>query len=127
MRLAPLNACPKTGIHARTGSERKLPLGLAGVQTSARLAVWLACVPMDLSDETSKYGDLLSQALDRNFLTATEIDWIGAVISFGCHNYALGSILNIQELAGRRTVAPQGDLSSKTPIRLQTLADNGRD
>src|SRR5258708_279395 len=107
----------------RPGLEPEQLPGLCDVESAARLAVRHRGVPGDLALEAGQLGDQRGQLTDRYLLPRPEVDWIGAVVVLGGEQQAVGGVLDVEELAGRRAVAPEHDL----PRVLVHLADQVRD
>ena len=65
-----------------------------GVERAAWLSVGLSAVPNDLSLVADFICDKVSEVSNADFLAGTEIDRLGAVISFRRQHNTLGGISN---------------------------------
>ena len=60
-------------------------------------------------------GDELGQLADRVSDAGAEVDRLGAVVALGREQQALGAVVDVEELARRRAVAPEHDLARVAP------------
>src|SRR5687768_17827347 len=127
MRAKPRNRLTQTLIHRRTRAESEELRGAAGVEHAPRLAVRLGRVPYDLAAESGLARDDPREIADQHFLAATEVHRFGAVVALRGGDDSLGRVLDIEELARRRAVAPQRDRGTLRLHRLDELADHRRD
>src|SRR2546426_11452888 len=72
----------------------------------ARLTVRLRGVPRNPAGEADLRGNGPDQILDRNFVTRADVHRLAAVVPFRGQHDRLRGILDIEELARRRPVAP---------------------
>ena len=81
------------------------------VEAPARLAVRLAGVP-DEAARRSRSARAISvgQVADRDLVAAAEVHRVARVVALGGEHDPLGGVLDVEELARRRAVAPQHDL-----------------
>src|SRR5262245_4861551 len=80
------------------------------VDASARLAVRLLLIPRDAALVSRHVGDELGEVLDGDLMGRAEIDRLGAVEAFRGQHESLDTVVDVQELARRRSVAPEHDL-----------------
>ncbi len=66
----------------------------------------------------------LGELADRDLVAAAEVDRLGAVVPLCGEQESLGAVVDVQELARRRSVAPEHD--SRRRSRLDHLPDQGR-
>ena len=109
-------------------SKPKRSLRARHVEPAARLAVRLAGVP----DEAALVARppcaiFCGQIADRDLLAAAQVDRVAGVVTLGREHDALGRVLDVEELARRRAVAPQHHLAVTALARADELADHGRD
>ena len=98
---------PKSSFARDVSSRRRgWPLGIDVSQT-------------DLAREAGDVGDELRELADRDLGAGTEVDRLVAVVALGDQHQALDEIVDVEELAGRRAVAPEHDLA----VRVDHLAD----
>src|SRR6478735_9976337 len=90
--------------------EAEQPLRLRGIERAARLAVGHGRVPADLAREARQLGDRRGQLADRGLDAGAEVDRLGAVVELGRTDEAVRAVLDVEELARRRAVAPEHDL-----------------
>src|SRR4051812_34818389 len=77
------------------------------VDASPRLAVRHRRVPGDLPPEADDVGDELRELADRDLLARAEVHGLGSVVALGCEHDALDAVLDVEELARWRAVAPE--------------------
>ena len=94
-------------------SEAEQPLGARGVELPARLAVRHRGVPDDLAVEAGHLGDRLGELADRRLDTGAEVDRLRPVVALGGEQQPVGAVVDVEELAGRRAVAPEHDLAGR--------------
>src|SRR5579859_2067358 len=106
----PFHRAAQTLFKGGVAAEAEQGLGPAHVQLAARLAVRLAGVP---DQPALKAGDPRNgdhQVADANLEGAAQVHGVAVVVALGRQQNALGRVLGIQKLAGRRAVAPHHDL-----------------
>src|SRR5262245_58437135 len=109
MLLVPFDRPSQAILKERLRPEAELALGAAYVQTPARLAVGLAGIPDDIALEAGQPGDRLDEVADRDLHAAAKVDRLVALVALGRQHDPRGGVLDIQELARRRAVAPDLD------------------
>src|SRR3954447_9290343 len=112
---------PLTQRRARAEAEELLRA--RRVELSARLAVRHRRVPHQLALEPRQLRDQLGELADRRLDTGAEVDRLAGVVPLGRERQARRRVVHVEELAGRRAVAPQHDL----PGRVGHLPDQRRD
>src|ERR1017187_1227350 len=125
-RLIPLNRLPQADVERRNRAEAEFALCTADVQTPAWLSVGLGGIPNDPPREAGDAGNLDSQVGDGNLHAASEIHWVGLIVTFRRQNDAFGGILDVKKLAGGRTITPEDDLVAALVDSFHTLADQCR-
>ena len=65
------------------------------------------------------------QVADRDFLADAEVDRVGIVVALGGADDPLGSIVDVDELAGGRSGSPDVDERGVGVAGLDALADQG--
>ena len=106
--------------------EAEALLGARDVQPPSRLSVGFAGVPDEAALEARRLRELPGQVTDRDLDAAAQVDRIAGVVSLGRQHDALGRVLDVEELARRRAVAPQHDLAVAPVARADELADHRR-
>src|SRR2546429_9197558 len=107
----------------RPGLEAEGLARAACVEASSRLPVRHGAVPLDLALEARQLCDQLCQLADGDLLTGPEIDGIRAVVAVGREHEPLDAVVDVEELACRRSVTPQNHPLSV----LEHLPDQIRD
>ena len=82
----------------------------ACVETAARLPVRHRAVPRDPALEAGDVGDELGEIADRDLVAGTEVDRLPAVVALGGERQPVDTVVDVEELAGGRAVAPEHDL-----------------
>ncbi|HQU37463.1 MAG TPA: hypothetical protein PLR65_12835, partial [Anaerolineales bacterium] len=67
----------------------------ADIERAAGLTVGLVGLPDDLACKTCHFRGHLHEVFDGNFLTRTEIDWLGTVVFFGGGDDPIGGIFHV--------------------------------
>src|SRR5437588_7238312 len=80
------------------------------VERAARLPVRHARVPDDLALEPGQLRDQLGEVADGDLRARAEVHRLVAVVALRAEHEALDRVLDVEELARRRAVAPQHDL-----------------
>ena len=93
------------------------------VDAAARLSVRLRRVPPDASLESRHARDELGEVADRDLLAGAEVHRLGRVVAIRREHEPLDAVVDVEELARRRAVAPEHDLLR----RVDHLADQIRD
>src|SRR5215216_6777015 len=79
------------------------------VELPPRLSIRLRRVPDDFAVEAGRLGDHVCELLDPNLLARPQVDRVDAVVPEGGQHDALGAVVDVEELPGRRPVAPEDD------------------
>src|SRR4029450_6737006 len=87
----------------------------------------LVRAPADLAGEAGELRDGLGEVADRDLDAGAEVDGLRLVVALRGEPDPLGGVLDVEELARRRAVAPEHDLALAALARLEHLADQGRD
>ena len=66
-------------------------------------------VPRDLAVEAGQLRDQLGQIADRDLVAGAEVDRLGAVVPLGGEHEPFDAVVDVEELARRRAVAPEHD------------------
>src|SRR4051794_35765362 len=107
----------------RASTEAEELLRACRVELSPRLAVRHRRVPHQLAVESRQLRDQLRQLADRRLDARAQVDRLDAVVPLGRQGQTLGCVVDVEELARRRPVAPQDHLAA----RVRHLADQRRD
>src|SRR5690349_11586651 len=108
----------------RGGRAEAEPLGGARrVEVTSRLPVRHRCVPRDLAGEAGQLGDQLGELADCRLDAGAEVDRLRVVVAICGEQQAVHAVLDVEELACRRAVAPENDLL----VALEHLADQRGD
>ena len=112
-----------------TGSrpETKILECTFGIQRSPRLTVWLRRIPDDFPLKSRVSGDGRQQVPDADLVAGTQINGIAPVITFTGQHDALGRVKRVEELPGRRSVAPGNDGRLPGLFGLDALSYQRRD
>jgi hypothetical protein len=73
------------------------------------------------------FADQLGEVLDRDLLAGAEVDRLVAVVPERCEHDPLGAVVDVEELACGRAVAPEDDLRLTALLCLDHLPDQRRD
>src|SRR5439155_13790562 len=79
------------------------------VEAPPRLAVRHLRVPDDLALEARELADQLRQVTDRDLPSRAEVDRLRAVVAVGREQQTFRAVVDVEEFARRRAVAPQND------------------
>src|SRR5437868_6306463 len=91
------------------------------VQPAPRLPVGLRGVPDRLALVPRRLGDELGQVADRDLLAGPEIHGLAVVVALCREQQPFRTVLDEEELTGRRAVAPEHDLALAAVARLRHL------
>src|SRR3954452_10052563 len=123
LRAVPGDRPLETLPERRARLEAEELLRARGVEAPARLAIRHRLVPGDLAREARQLGDQPGELLDRDLLARADVDRLLAVVWLGGQRERSGRVVDVEELARRRAIAPEHDL----PGRLVHLPDQVRD
>ena len=85
--------------------------GARRVEAAPRLAVRHRRVPHDLAFEAGELRDQLGELADRDLDARAEVHGLGAVVALGGEHEPFDAVVDVEELARRRAVAPEHDLA----------------
>src|SRR5262245_58579859 len=81
------------------------------VQLPARLAVRLRLVPHEAPREPGRARDVVREVADADLDAVPQVDRVARVVALGGQQDAFGGVLDVEELARGRPVAPKHDLA----------------
>src|SRR5882672_1377030 len=91
----------------RLRAEAEELLRTRSVELATRLTVRHRRVPDQLAVEARELGDQLRELADRRLDTGAEVHRLRAVVALGRQQHPLRGVIDVQELACRRAVAPE--------------------
>src|SRR5260370_35987917 len=127
LTFIPENCLGKPLAQCGSRAEPDLLFGARGVQASARLTVWLACIPTYFPVEPAQLTTQFGQVPDGDFPSCSNIERFRLVILFGSQNDRVGRVTNKQKLARRRTGTPGLDVLSPVLAGFDSFANQRGD
>src|SRR5262249_13218916 len=122
LRAVPGDGALEAVTQACPGAQAEEGLGLRGVEPPSRLPVRLRPVPAALPGEAGEIGYESREIPNRDLFARPQVHGLGSVVALRGEHEAVDTIVDVQELARWRAVAPEGDLVR----RLEHLPDQRR-
>jgi hypothetical protein len=97
------------------------------VERTPGLPIGLRRVPPDLAGKAGQANNDCDEVTDGDLATGAQVHGLRVVIAFGGEAYAIGSIVDIEELSGRCPRAPHDDVVVASLTRVDALLDERRD
>ena len=113
-------------MSTRGDQPRQLPR-LGAVDRSTGLPVWFGRIPHEAPLEGRDLRDELGKVDDRDLRRGTQVDRLPVFQLLKTEDDAIGSVVDVEELAGGPSRPPQDDLVAARVPSLDALPDDRRD